>query len=157
MRLEVHPEREFYEAQSAAVTQPILALAAFVSVVMGIGAVFGAMNTMHAIVATRTREIATLRVLGFSGASILFGFVLESTLLAVGSSIVGCLLALPADGLTTGTGQNASYAEMAWAFHVTPTSAAVGLTFGALMGILGGLLPAWRAARMPLTAALRGA
>jgi ABC-type lipoprotein release transport system permease subunit len=156
-RLEMKQERAFYESQSSSVTQPLLALAGFVSIVMGIGAIFGAMNTMHAIVATRTREIGTLRVLGFSRRSVLFGFVIESMLLALAGGVLGCLAALPANGLSAATGQTANYAEIAWAFRVTPTSALLGMSFAAVMGLLGGLLPAWRASRMPLTAALRGA
>jgi putative ABC transport system permease protein len=156
-RLQLVRERAFYEAQSSTVTTPLLALAWFVGIVMGFGAIFGAMNTMHAIVTTRTREIGTLRVLGFSRLIVLISIVIESTLLALGGGLLGCALALPANGLTAATGNTAGFAEVAWAFRLTPMAALTGLVFSAVMGMLGGFLPALRAARMPLTAALRGA
>jgi ABC-type lipoprotein release transport system permease subunit len=157
MRLHLVRERAFYEGQSSAVTTPLLVLAGFVTIVLGFGAIFGAMNTMHAVVATRTREVGTLRVLGFSRASVLVSFVIESTLLALAGGVLGCLLALPAHGWTAATGQTAGFAEVAWALRITPTAALTGLAFAAIMGVLGGALPAMRAARMPLTDALRGA
>jgi putative ABC transport system permease protein len=128
----------------------------FVAVVMGIGAVFGAMNTMYAIVAARTREIGTLRALGFSRLAILAAFVIESTCLAIVGGALGCLIALPANGITSAAG-GANFAEIAFAFRVTPASIGVGMTLAVLMGIAGGLLPSFRAARMPITAALRAA
>ncbi len=122
---------------------------------MGIGAVFGAMNTMYAIVAARTREVGTLRSLGFSRRSILSSFVLESVLLAVAGGLLGCLLALPINGFSTASGQTPSFSEVAFAFQVTPDILENGIVFAMLMGLIGGLLPALRAARMPITTALR--
>ena len=124
---------------------------------MGIGAVFGAMNTMYAIVSQRTREIGTLRALGFARSTILFSFVTESVLLAIVGGAIGCALALPMQGFTTGTGQTQSFSELAFAFQITPAIVIVGMTFAVLMGIMGGLLPAFRAASMPITKALREA
>jgi putative ABC transport system permease protein len=124
---------------------------------MGIGAVFGAMNTMYAIVSQRTREIGTLRALGFSRTTILFSFVTESVFLAVVGGALGCLLALPMQGFTAGTGQTQSFSELAFAFQITPAIVVVGMVFAVLMGFIGGLLPAFRAARMPITKALREA
>jgi putative ABC transport system permease protein len=124
---------------------------------MGVGAVFGAMNTMYAIVAARTREIGTLRALGFSRRSILFSFVMESVFLAVIGGLVGCLLAVPMHGYSTGTGQTQSFSEIAFDFRMTPAIAVSGLVFAAVMGLIGGLLPAFRAARLPITSALREA
>jgi ABC-type antimicrobial peptide transport system permease subunit len=157
MQLRVVDEKKYYEDQAGAVAGPLMALAIFVAVVMGIGAIFGAMNTMYAIVAARTREIGTLRALGFSRTSILFSFVLESVFLAVVGGVLGCLLALPANGLTGATGNTAGFAELAWAFRVTPGTLAVGVAVAVAMGIVGGLLPAFRAARLPITSALREA
>jgi len=117
--------------------------------------VFGAMNTMYAIVAARTREIGTLRALGFSRRAILFSFVVESVTLALLGGLVGCLLALPMNGYSTGTGQTQSFSEIAFAFRVTPQIAALGIAFAVVMGLVGGLLPALRAARLPITSALR--
>jgi len=156
LQVTVKPERTYYEEQAGPVGAALLFLALFVSTVMGIGAVFGAMNTMYAVVAQRTREIATLRALGFSRASILVSFVVESLLIALAAGVLGCLLALPANGLTAATG-NVTFSELAFAFRVTPPALAAGMAFALLMGLLGGVLPAYRAARMPITQALREA
>jgi putative ABC transport system permease protein len=156
MRVELKEERAFYEAQSAQISQGILALAGFVGFVMGVGAIFGAMNTMYAIVAARTREIGTLRALGFKRRSVLVSFVLESVLLALAGGLIGCLLALPANGLTTATG-GANFSEIAFAFRITTAALATGMVFALVMGVAGGLLPALRAARLPITSALREA
>jgi putative ABC transport system permease protein len=149
-------ERQYYEAQSGQVSGALLALAVFVAIVMGIGAVFGAMNTMYAIVAARTREIGTLRALGFSRSAILVAFVVESTFLAVVGGALGCLIALPANGISSAAG-GANFAEIAFAFRITPESVIAGMILAVLMGIAGGLLPSIRAARLPITAALREA
>jgi len=157
MQLEMIQERKYYEDQAGVVSQALLGLAGFVSFVMGIGAVFGAMNTMYAIVAARTREIGTLRALGFSRFSILFAFVLEAIFLALMGGFLGCLLSFPMNGFTAGTGFTASFSEIAFAFHITPADLVEGLIFALVMGIIGGLLPAFRASRLPITAALREA
>lgn len=155
MQVQMVEERQYYADQSGTVSGPLMALAIFVSVVMGIGAVFGAMNTMYAIVVARTREMGTLRALGFSRPGILASFLLESLLLASVGGVLGCLLAFPMNGFTTGTGQTASFSEVAFAFRITPGSLVAGMVFALAMGFLGGLLPALRAARLPITAALR--
>jgi putative ABC transport system permease protein len=129
----------------------------FVAIVMGIGAVFGAMNTMYAIVAARTREVATLRALGFSRFSVLFAFVTESVFLSLVGGALGCALAMLANGYTAGTGQTSSFSEIAFAFRITGTDIVAGMIFAALMGVAGGLLPAFRAARLPISTALREA
>ena len=156
VQLEVKEERQFYEDQAGPTGRAILGLAVFVSVIMGIGAVFGAMNTMYAVVAARTREIGTLRALGFSRRSVLLAFVLESAFLALIGGSLGCLLALPADGLTTATG-GPNFAELAFAFRITVQAVASGLVFAVVMGVCGGLLPALRGARLSIVNALRGA
>jgi putative ABC transport system permease protein len=112
------------------------------------------MNTMYAIAATRTREVGTLRALGFSRMSILSCFVAESLALAVLGGLLGCALALPANGLSSAT-YGANWAELAFAFRTTPAVLGFGLVFAGMVGTLGGLLPALRAARLPITAALR--
>jgi putative ABC transport system permease protein len=157
MQLQAVEERKYYEDQSGGLSTTLLFLVAFVSTTMGIGAVFGAMNTMYAIVAARTREIGTLRALGFSRSSILFSFVVESVLLAVAGGLLGCLLAAPVNGLSTASGQTPSFSEVAFAFHITPAILLWGIAFATTMGFLGGLLPAFRAARRPITLALREA
>jgi putative ABC transport system permease protein len=111
---------------------------------------------MYAIVAARTREIGTLRALGFSRRAILLAFVMESVVLAFLGGLLGCLLALPANGVTSAT-SGANFSELAFAFRITPPDLATGLVFALVMGLLGGLLPAFRAARLPISSALRAA
>ncbi len=156
MQVQADSEKKYYENLSGGTGTVLIILASFVAVVMGIGAVFGAMNTMYAIVSQRTREIGTLRALGFSRLSILLSFVMESVLLAIVGGLLGCLVALPMNGYTAATGTN-SFSELAFAFKVTPGLLLIGLAFAVLMGFVGGLLPAFRAARMPITRALREA
>jgi len=157
MQLQALSERKYYADQAGNLSKILNWLATGVAVIMGVGAVFGAMNTMYAIVAARTREIGTLRALGFSRRAILFSFVLESVVLALLGGALGCLLAVPINGLSTGTGQTDSFSEIAFAFQVTPQIMAWGLGFAVAMGLVGGLLPALRASRMPITSALREA
>jgi putative ABC transport system permease protein len=156
MQVQAIQERMYYEQQSAGVSGPLMALAIFVAIVMGVGAVFGAMNTMYAIVVARTREIGTLRALGFSRLAILAAFVIESTCLAIAGGAIGCLLALPANGISSAAG-GANFAEVAFAFRITAASITAGMILAVLMGIVGGVLPSLRAARMPITTALREA
>lgn len=157
MQLQAVEERKYYEDQAGPLATALEGLAAFVGLIMGLGAIFGAMNTMYAIVAARTREIGTLRALGFSRRSILGAFLIESVFLALIGGAVGCLLALPMNGYTSGTGQTASFSELAFAFRITPEIMMFCMAFAAVMGIVGGLLPAFRGARLPITSALREA
>jgi putative ABC transport system permease protein len=157
LQLQAVEERKYYEDQAGPLAAILRTLAGFVAAIMGIGAVFGAMNTMYAIVAARTREIGTLRALGFSRRSILGAFLIESVFLALIGGAVGCLLALPMNGYSTGTGQTQSFSELAFAFRITPQVMTVCMVFAGVMGIVGGLLPAFRGARLPITTALREA
>jgi putative ABC transport system permease protein len=157
VQLQVDSEPKYYENLAGPTGAALLGLAGFVAVVMGIGAVFGAMNTMYAIVSQRTREIGTLRALGFSRFSILLSFVMESVLLAVIGGALGCLLAFTMNGYTAGTGQTNSFSELAFAFKITPHILVIGMIFAVVMGFVGGLLPAFRASRMAITRALREA
>jgi putative ABC transport system permease protein len=157
MQLEAKPEDQYYADQAGGLSGTLLGLVSFVSITMGIGAVFGAVNTMYAIVAARTREIGTLRALGFSQGSILVSFVVESVILALVGGGLGCLLAFPVNGLSTASGQTPSFSEVAFAFRVTPEILLGGVLFAVAMGLVGGLLPSFRAARLPITSALREA
>src|SRR5579862_2703559 len=152
--LELKQERQFYDDEAGPTGRAITVLAIFVGFVMGIGAVFGAMNTMYAIVGSRMREIGTLRALGFSRGAILVAFVLESVFLAFLGGLLGCLLALPSDGLTTATG-GPNFSELAFAFRISTAAVGGGLLFAVIMGFCGGLLPALRGARLPIVRALR--
>jgi len=156
-RLDLQPkrERDYYAEQSQTMTTVIRVFGGFVTIILSIGAMFGAMNTMYAAVAYRTREIGTLRALGFSRGRIVTAFLVESVALALVGGVIGCLLALPVHGLSTGTTNMASFSEVAFKFRITPTLLGGGLIFAALMGAAGGLLPAVGAARIPIARALR--
>jgi putative ABC transport system permease protein len=156
LQVQAVQERKYYEDQAGVVSGQLVGLAVFVAIVMGIGAVFGAMNTMYALVAARTREIGTLRALGFSKVSILTGFVVESTFLAIVGGVVGCVIALPANGMTSAAG-GTNFAEVGFAFRISGASLVGAMVLAVLMGVVGGVLPAFRAARMPITSALRDA
>jgi putative ABC transport system permease protein len=125
------------------------------AILMAIGASFAVMNTMYAAVARRSREIGVLRVLGFQPASILLSFLGESVLLALLGGLVGCLLALPIHGLTTGTMNFRTFSDISFAFRITPNLLLTGLGFSLAMGALGGFLPARLASRQPMVETLR--
>lgn len=145
-------EKEYYARQTESAA-PIQFLGVFVSIVMAVGSAFAAMNTMYAAVARRSREIGTLRVLGFSRGSILFSFFVESVLLATLGGVLGCLLVFPLNGVTTGIGSN--FSELAFAFRVTPEIMLAGIVFAAALGAFGGLFPAVNASRREILTALR--
>jgi ABC-type antimicrobial peptide transport system permease subunit len=150
-------ERTFYENQSEGLTQILGFIAVFIASIMAIGAVFGAINTMYAAVASRAPEIGVLLTLGFRPRSVLGSFLLEAVLLATLGGVIGCLMALPINGLVTSTTNWASFSEVAFAFRVTPGLLLNGMIFAVVMGIVGGLLPARRAAKQQVVDALREA
>jgi putative ABC transport system permease protein len=154
LQLEAKPEPDYYKDQSGA-GEPIKGLGIFVAIILGIGASFGGMNTMYAAVANRTREIGTLRALGFSRGSILLSFVIESVIIALIGGVVGCLLALPVNGIATGTTNFNTFSELTFSFQITPDLIGTALLFAAFLGLLGGLLPSRMAARLPIIKALR--
>jgi putative ABC transport system permease protein len=156
-RLSVEAERErtYYEKNSQQLTNMITVLGTLVAFVMGVGAVFGALNTMYSAVSERTREIATMRALGFGGASVVASFVFESLFIAGLGGVLGCVAVLPVNGWTTGTINFQTFSHQAFAFRVTPDLLAVGVGFALLMGLVGGLPPAVRAVRRPVASALR--
>jgi len=153
--LDPKSELAYYQDQTKSAL-PIQFLGSFLSVVMSVGAVFAAMNTMYASVSNRAWEIATLRVVGFSRRSIMFAFLIESVALATIGGILGGLLALPLNGLATGTSNMVSFSEVAFAFRITPGLYITGVIFAAGMGLAGGFLPALQAARRPIIDSLRG-
>jgi putative ABC transport system permease protein len=122
---------------------------------MGVGAVFSALNTMYSAVAERSREIATIRAVGFQGGAVVLSFLVEALLIALVGGLVGCLAVLPVNGLTTSTMNFQTFSHLSFAFRITPPLLALGLLFALLMGLAGGLPPAVRAARLPITVALR--
>ena len=155
LQVQIQRERDFYAQQSELLTNLIRFMGVFITGIMAIGAIFGAMNTMYAAVGSRTREIAMLLVLGFLPHEVMLSFILESVMLALIGGVIGCLLALPINGIATSTTNFQSFSELAFAFRVTPGALAAGLIFAAGMGLVGGILPARAAARQPLARALR--
>src|SRR5215203_969808 len=149
MQVQLQGERAFYEKQSGQTAMTLTILAVFVGVVMGIGAIFGAMNTMYGLVASRTREIGTLRALGFSRLSIMAAFIIESAVLALIAGVVGCLLALPVNFLSGATG-GANFSQVAFAFRISGLWLVVAIIAAVCMGVFGGMLPSFRAARTPI-------
>jgi putative ABC transport system permease protein len=156
LHMKAQTELEYYEHQTQSAA-PIKALGIFIAGLMAVGASFAAMNTMYAAVARRTKEIGTLRVLGFSRGSILLSFIIESVFIAAAGGLVGCILALPINGVTTGTTNFVTFSELAFNFRITPGLLLDGLVFAVLMGFIGGLFPAWRAAHENIVTALRSA
>lgn len=153
--VQVQTEREFYASQSALLANVLRGAGIIITLIMAIGAIFGAMNTMYAAVGHRTREIAVLLTLGFTPFAIMVSFLFESVFLSLIGGLLGCLLALPINGITTSTTNWSSFSEVAFAFRVTPLGMGIGLLFAALMGVVGGFLPARQAARQPLAASMR--
>lgn len=154
LSVRVLPETEYYKEQTMT-AGPIQFMGGFLATIMSIGAAFAAMNTMYAAVGARTREIGTLRVLGFKRRSIYASFLIESVVLALLGGLAGCLLSLPLNGVATGTIGFTTFAEVAFEFRITPELLGKGLIFAVVMGVLGGLLPARMAARKPVLEALK--
>jgi ABC-type antimicrobial peptide transport system permease subunit len=155
LHLKAMSERSFYEEQQGATSSVLKGLAVFISFIMAVGAGFAGMNTMYAAVARRTKEIGTLRVLGFSRRSILVSFVLESLAIAMLGVAIGILLALPLNFVSTGTSNFNTFSEIAFNFRVTPDLMLAALIFGAGIGLVGSLLPSIRASRFKIVDALR--
>jgi putative ABC transport system permease protein len=147
---------DYYAQQSQALTRLITTLGFLIAFLMAIGAVFGALNTMYSAVATRTREIATLRALGFGSGAVVVSLMLESLLLALaGGAIGGALAYLAFNNFHTSTMNFQSFGQITFAFRVTPELLIRGIVWSAIIGLIGGLFPALRAARLPIAAALR--
>jgi putative ABC transport system permease protein len=155
LTVDVSREVEYYAKQSRTLTTLILVLGGLVAIVMGIGAVFGALNTMYSAVAERSREIATLRALGFGAGSVVFSFMVEALLISLVGGLLGALAVLPLNGLTTGAMNWQTFSHLAFAFQITPRLLGFGIVFSLIMGVFGGIFPAIRAARRPVAAALR--
>lgn len=156
LNVKVVRQSEFYAEQSTMVTNLITGLGTLVAVLMGIGAIFGALNTMYTAVSSRIREIATLRALGFRASPVVISVLVESLVLAlVGGAIGGGLAYIVFDGFRAATLNWQSFSQVAFAFDVTPDLMVEGIVYAALIGLVGGLFPAIRAARMPVATALR--
>jgi putative ABC transport system permease protein len=154
-KLQTVREAAYYEKQSQVVTTLITVLGTLVAAVMALGAVFGALNTMYSAVSERAREIAVLRAIGFGGGAVVLSFFFEALVIACMGGLVGCVAVLPINGLTTGTINWQTFSHLAFAFRITPDLLALGMVFALLMGALGGLPPAIRAARANVAHTLR--
>jgi putative ABC transport system permease protein len=156
LNVKVVRQTDYYAEQSTMIYNLITGLGTLVAGLMGVGAVFGALNTMYSAVASRTREIATLRALGFGGAPIVVSVLLEALVLALVGGSVGAMVAYAAfDGFHAATLNWQSFSQVAFAFDVTPRLLVEGIVYATLIGLVGGLFPAIRAARLPVATALR--
>lgn len=156
VNLRIQTEREFYEHLSSALRTIVLVGGMTVGLLMGIGAIFGALNTMYAAVAARTREIATLRAMGFGALPVTVSVLTEALLLGATGALLGALIGYFAfNGLQTSTLNFVSFTAMTFAFSVTPALLGGALLYALALSFIGGLLPAWRAARLPITTGLR--
>lgn len=155
LSVDVTREIDYYAKQSTALTTVITVLGTFVAGIMAIGAVFGALNTMYSAVADRGKEIATMRALGFGGPSVVFSFLIEALLISFLGGVLGCLAVLDLNGHTTSTINFQTFSNIAFAFKITPALLAGGIIFALVMGVVGGIFPAIRAARLPVATALR--
>lgn len=154
INLQAQTETDYYRDQSVVANQ-LRALGMVVAVIMGVGAVFAAMNTMYASVSARTTEIGTLRALGFQPGAVMGSFLLESLALALAAGIIGVILAFPINGFSASLGNFLTFSTMDFAFRVTPTVVLQALIFAAAMGVLGGWLPARQAMKRQVVEALR--
>jgi putative ABC transport system permease protein len=154
--LQVSRSSDYYSSQSTLVTNLITVVGFLIASLMALGAVFGAVNTMYSAVSARTREIATLRALGFKSGPVIVSVMVESLLLAVLGSVVGGAAAwIIFDGTRAATMNWQSFSQVTFAFRVTPQLLVMGGIIAVLIGLVGGLFPAWRAARMPIAMGLR--
>jgi putative ABC transport system permease protein len=154
LKLEGTLETEYYEKQTSS-GGAIKYIGTFVAIIMAIGSSFAAMNTMYAAVAYRSREIATLRIIGFSRPSILTSFVIEALLLSLLGAIVGIVLILPFNGMSTGIGNSLTFSETVFSLHLTVGVVLTAVAFALIMGLFGGFAPAWQAARQDILTSLR--
>jgi putative ABC transport system permease protein len=149
-------EADYYAGQTRTINSIITGLGYLIAALMAVGAVFGAINTMYSAVASRTREIATLRALGFRGGPVVISVLAESMVLALAGGLLGAAISYFAfNGFQTATMNWSSFSQVAFSFAVTPRLLVQGLVYSLVMGLIGGLFPAIRAARMPVATALR--
>lgn len=154
INVDARTEVEYFAEQTKA-SNPVRILGNVVAIIMAVGSAFAAMNTMYAAVGSRTREIAVLRALGFSGRAVALSFLSEAVLLSVVGGVIGGLASLPLNGLATGTTNWFTFAEMNFAFAITPRLLVRGVLFAMAMGVVGGVLPAMRASRLSAASAMR--
>jgi putative ABC transport system permease protein len=157
LNVDVESEEQYYSAQTEQFRKTIGALAGVVTLIMALGAMFAALNTMYAAVGTRAREIATLRAIGFGGVPVVISVMIESLLLALAGGVIGALLAYFLFNNMAVSTLGANFTQVVFRFAVTPALVWNGLVIAVAIGMIGGFLPALRAARQPVTTALRAA
>jgi putative ABC transport system permease protein len=154
LNVTVLDERAYYESQTISAA-PVKFLGFFVCIIMAVGSCFASMNTMYAAVARRSKEIGTLRILGFNRRSILFSFLLESLLLSLLGGLLACLLVSPLNAVTTTLGNFVTFSVNSFKIRIGPDIMLIGLIFAVILGAIGGLLPARQAAKKEILTALR--
>lgn len=156
LNVKVFSEKQFYEEQSKVLTTLVRYIGTAIAVLMGLGAVFAALNTMYSAVAARTREIATLRALGFGSGPVVVSVLAEALLLGLIGGAIGMLIAYFAfNGMRASTMNFATFSQITFAFTVTPALLIQALIYALILGFIGGLLPSLCAARLPITTGLR--
>jgi len=156
LNVRVLTERQYYEEQSRTLVSLVSSVGVAIAVLMGLGAVFAALNTMYSAVSTRTREIATLRALGFGAFPVVFSVLTEALLIGLVGGVIGMAIAYFAfNGMQASTLNFSSFSQITFAFAVTPALLVQGLIYALTLGLLGGLLPSVRAARLPIITGLR--
>ena len=156
LNVRMFTEREYYEKQSRTLIALVSTIGTVIAVLMGLGAVFAALNTMYSAVSTRTREIATLRALGFGAAPVIISVLTEALLIGLVGGILGALISyFGFNGVRASTMNFTTFSQITFAFTVTPTVLVLGLVYALILGFVGGLLPSLRAARLPITTGLR--
>jgi putative ABC transport system permease protein len=153
----VFSEKQYLASQTVMLSFMLIGLGVALGLIMGVAAVFTATNTMLSALAARTHEIGVLLAIGYRPVPIFLSFLFEALVLGLVGGLVGCAMALPFNGVRAGTMNFQTFTEMAFAFRVTPVVLAVAITFSLVLGLLGGAWPAWRAARMKATVAIRQA
>jgi len=156
LNVRLFTERAYYEEQSRTLIALVSTIGTTIAVLMGLGAVFAALNTMYSAVSTRTREIATLRALGFSSAPVVVSVLTEALLIGVVGGVIGALISYFAfNGMRASTMNFATFSQITFAFTVTPTVVALGVLYALILAFIGGLFPSIRATRLPITTGLR--
>jgi putative ABC transport system permease protein len=156
VNVRVYTERQFYEQQSRPLVTTVNVVGNSIALLMGIGAIFGALNTMYSAVSARTREIATLRAIGFSPAPVVISVLVEAMIIGIVGGMLGCAIGwLGFDGIRAATLNFATFTQITFAFNVTPALVIQGLVYALILGLIGGLFPGLRAARLPITTGLR--
>ena len=156
LNVRLFTEREYYEEQSRQLVELVRTIGVTIAVLMGLGAMFAALNTMYSAVSARTREIATLRALGFGRTPVIISVLIEALIIGVVGGVIGMVIAyLTFNGVRASTLNFASFSQITFAFTVTPTLMALAVSYALILGFIGGLLPSLRAAKLPITTGLR--